>query len=127
VPVPQAKGTRTVGKQTFLATGMLILVVGLAFVSTGAHKIITHLPMSEERAIEEAEGSLPLRQGASEPLREESARRSAEVEIWKSARGMINEIRAAERAEGVGFLLAGLILVVWGGLLLYNSRSTPGS
>ncbi len=111
----------------FVATGTLVLVIGLAFVSTGMHKIITHLPLSEERALEEAEDSLQFREGASEALRKESAQRSVEVEIWKSARDMINEIRATKRAEGVGFLLTGLILVVWGGLLLYHSRSSPGS
>lgn len=114
-------------KQTFLATGTLVLVAGLVLVSTGAHKIITHLPLSEERTLHEAAGSLRFHQGTAEGSREESARGSVEVEIWKSARVMINEIREAKRAEGVGFLLAGLILVVWGGTLLYSSRNTPGS
>ena len=86
-----------------------------------------NLPLSEERAVEQAKKALLDRGGTSDERRDDSFGRRAEVEIWKSARGTMNEVRKEQRVKGTVFLLSGIVSVIWGATVLYASRSTPKS
>jgi hypothetical protein len=117
----------TLGKDILLAIGTLIVLGGLVLASIGGHKIIQNLPLSEERAVEEAKNALMDRRGISDEQRDHSFGVRAEVEIWKSARGTMNEVRREQRVKGAVFLFSGIVSVIWGITVLYASRSTPKS
>jgi hypothetical protein len=113
------------GKQTLLAIGTLIVLGGLVLASMGGHKIIQNLPLSEEATMEEAKSALLDRQGVSDERSDQSYGGRVEVEIWKSARGTMNEVRREKRVKGSVFLVSGIASVIWGFTVLYASRSTP--
>jgi hypothetical protein len=114
----------TLGKDILQAIGTLIVLGGLVLASMGGHKIIQNLPLSEERAVEEAERALMDRRGVSDERGGDSFGGRAEVEIWKSARGTMNEVRREQRFKGAVFLLSGIVSVIWGATVLHVSRST---
>jgi hypothetical protein len=113
------------GKQSLLVIGTLIVLGGLVLASMGGHKIIRNLPLSEEAAMEEAKSALLDRQGVSGEQGVGSYGGRVEVEIWKSARGTMNELRREKRVKGSVFLVSGIASVIWGLTVLYASRSTP--
>jgi len=115
------------GKDILLAIGTLIVLGGLVLASIGGQKILQNLPLSEKRAVEEARSALMDRRGISDEQRDDSFGGRAEVEIWMSARGTMNEVRREERVKGAVFLFSGIVSVIWGITVLYASRSTPKS
>jgi hypothetical protein len=115
------------GKETLLAIGTLIVLGGLVLASIGGYEIIQNLPLSEERAVQEMKGALLDRSGTQDEPSEESFGGRVEVEIWKSARGTMNEVRREKRVKGSVFLVSGIASVIWGFTVLYASRSTPKS
>ena len=114
-------------KQTLLAIGTLIVLGGLTLATIGGNEIIRNLPLSEERAVEEATRALLDRQGILDERSKESLGKRVEVEIWKSARGTMNEVRREKRLKGSVFLVSGIASVIWGIVVLHASRSTPKS
>jgi len=117
----------TLGKDLLLAIGTLIVLGGLVLASIGGHKILRNLPLSEERAVEEAKSALTDRRGTSDVQSDDSFGGRAEVELWKSARGTMNEVRGEQRVKGAVFLFSGIVCVIWGITVLYASKSTPKS
>jgi len=116
-----------VGRRILTLLGSLILAAGLVLAAIGGHKIVTNLPLSEERVVEEARRALFGQQQASENPSDPSSGESVELEIWKSALEMMSEVSKAKRTEGIAFLLSGVIAILWGLTILYNSKSTPDS
>jgi hypothetical protein len=115
------------GKETLLAIGTVIVLGGLVLASIGGYKIIQNLPLSEERAVEEMKRALLERSEIQDEQSDESFGGRVEVEIWKSARGTINDVRRETRVKGTVFLFSGIASVIWGSTVLYASRSTPKS
>lgn len=88
-------------KRTFLATGALILLAGLVLISIGAHKIVSNLPLSQERTLREAEAALWLHQGGAEEPREALEGGSVEVQIWLRT-GDDQQSTSSEKSGGGG-------------------------
>ena len=115
------------GKQTLLVIGALIVLGGLVLASIGGYEIIQNLPLSEKRTVEEMKRALLDRSGIQDEQSDESFGGRVEVEIWKSARGTMNDVRREKRVKGTVFLFSGIASVIWGFTVLYASRSTPKS
>ena len=80
------------GRRILMLMGFLILAAGLGLAAIGGHKILTNLPMSEERVVEEARRVLIGQQQTSENPPDPSAGESVELQIWKSALEMMSEV-----------------------------------
>lgn len=107
--------------------GLLVLSSGLALSFVGGKKIVRNLPVSEETVVEEAKRALLGQQQTQQNQAGPSIGDSIEIQIWRSALEMRNEARKARRAEGIAFLLSGMVAILWGITILYNSRLTPDS
>jgi hypothetical protein len=107
--------------------GLLILAFGIVLAFVGGQKIARNFPVSEETVLEEARRALSGQQQGSEIPPGPSVDDSVEIQIWMSALEMRNEARTASRTEGIVFFLTGVIAILWGITILYNSRSSPAS
>lgn len=109
-------------KKTLQIIGTVLLIAGLVFGSIGAHRISTNLPISDEEVLAEARTAVLSGKGVTVSQRGESLRGNVEFQVWKSALQVMNRVRTEERAEGLVFLVSGIILVIWGMTLIHNSR-----
>jgi hypothetical protein len=114
-------------KRAFQIVGTVMLVAGLVACSIGAHGIATNLPVSDEQALSEAKRAVFAEKGATATRRGESLQGNVEFQVWKSALQATNKIRKEKRSEGSVFLVSGIIAVIWGVTMLYNSRTTPAA
>lgn len=111
-------------KQTLNTLGTLILVAGLAVCSVGAYKIVTNLPVSDADAMQGPDGALSARDPGDAPGHA-SLQRDVELQVRKSALKIRNKDRSEKRGEGIGWLVSGMIVLIWGATMLLNSRDTP--
>lgn len=109
-------------KLTLQIIGTVLLIAGLLFGSIGAYRIATNLPISDEEVLAQARRSVLSKEGATASQRGESLRGNVEFQVWKSALQVTNRVRTEERSEGSILLLSGIILVIWGMTMVYNSR-----
>jgi hypothetical protein len=89
------------------------------------HRIATNLPISDEEVLAEARRAVLSERGGTASRRGESLPGNVEFQVWKSALQVTNSVRTEERSEGSIFLVSGIILVIWGLTMVYNSRLTP--
>jgi hypothetical protein len=113
-------------KRTLQITGTVLLIAGLVFGSIGTYRIAMNLPISDEEVLAEAKEAALSEKGAAASQKGESLPGNVEFQVWKSALEVTNRVRTEERSEGSVFLVSGVILVIWGMTMVYNSRLTPG-
>lgn len=109
-------------KRTLQIIGIVLLMAGLVFISLGAHRIATNLPISNEEVLAEARRALLSGKEATGSQKGESLRGNVEFQVWKSALQVTNTVRTKERSEGSVFLVSGFIFLIWGMAMVYNSR-----
>ena len=112
-------------KKTLEIIGNVLLIAGLVFGSIGVHRIATNLPISDEEVLAEARRAVLSEKGSTASQMDESFRGNIEFQVWKSALQVTNKVRTEKRSEGSVFLVSGIILVIWGMIMVYNSRLTP--
>ena len=100
-------------------------LAGFALGSIGTYSICTNLPVSETKALEEAKRAMLAEEGSTGSPGGESMRRNVELHVWTSAFEVANVDRKERRGEGLVFLVSGIISLIWGITVLYNSTSTP--
>ncbi len=116
------KSIRRMDKQALQIIGTVLLIAGLVFGSIGAHRIATNLPISDEEALAESRRAVLSEEGDTTSQRGKSLRGNVEFQVWESALQVTNRVRTEQRSEGSVFLVFGIISVIWGMTLLYNSR-----
>jgi hypothetical protein len=109
-------------KKTLQIIGTVLLIAGLVFGSIGAYRISTNLPIPDEEVLAEARTALLSGTGGTASQRGESSLGNVEFQVWKSALQVTNRVRREERAEGLVFLVSGIILVIGGMTMIHNSR-----
>ena len=100
------------------------MIAGLVCGAIGAHRIATNLPISAEEALAEARRAVLPEKGATTSQRGKSLRGNVEFQVWESALQVTNGIRTEQRFAGSVFLVLGIISVIWGMTMIYNSRAT---
>ncbi len=110
-------------KQTFQIAGSLLLIAGLVLGSVGTFRIFTNLPLSDERALEEARRAVLTEEGITESPGRKSLREDIELHVWTCALKMTNKDRKETRDRGVVLLVSGIFSVIWGTAALYTSSS----
>jgi hypothetical protein len=113
--------------RTIQIIGLVILLAGVGFGSSGAHKIWTNLPLSEEKATAAARSVRLAEDGIAEGPAGRTLHGSVELHVLASAIEMANLHRKAKREEGLLLLVSGALAVMWGITVLYNSRHGPGT
>ena len=112
-------------KQTLKIAGTLILLAGLVAGSIGGYRIAANLPVSYEMTPAGVEGVVFSADRSAVAQRGESLRGDVEIQVRKSAIRSANKERKEKRSDGSVWLVSGIIAVIWGVTILYNSRSTP--
>jgi hypothetical protein len=112
-------------KKTLQTIGAVLLIAGLVLGSTGAHRIATNLSISDEEVLSEARRAVVPEKGGTGSQGAESLGGNVEFQVWKSALQVTNKVRKEERMDGLVFLVSGIILVIWGIIMVYNGRLTP--
>ncbi len=110
--------------RTLKTLGILFLLAGLAVSGFGAYEILTNLPLTDTLAPGGVDRALAGAKGGPDSPKNASLQEDLERQVRETTLPVRNEDRRRRRGEGIGWIVSGMIVLMWGGTMLLNNRST---